>query len=406
MKRSLWIVIAALAAPALLALGFFAGRRAAGPEAQRTALSAAATSSKRVLYWYDPMLPTQHFDRPGRSPMGMQLVPKYADEAATGTGVRIDPRTVQNLGIRTAPVESRALARDLAVPATVSWDLREARTVSARAAGIVTRLDVRAPYTAVRAGQPLAALLAPAWSSAIDEYAALMQSHSADALALRAAARRRLEVLGLDRAEIEAAARGASDRPAVVLRAPQAGVVVTVDVREGQAVAAGQTLMTLNTLDTVWLEAEIPQADAAGIGAGTKVTATVDAEPGHRLRGVVEALLPQVDPESRAQRARMVLENSGHRLVPGMFATVRLHPAAGTALPVVPDGAIIATGKATRVVVAGEDGRFRVVPVTLGRSAAGYTQVLTGLRAGERIVVSGQFLIDSEASLSGALERL
>ena len=406
MKRLPWVLGVVAAALSLLALGYLAGHRASRLAAPHAAAGGAGRASNDVLYWYDPMLPGQHFDHPGLSPMGMQLVPKYAGNATTGGGVRIDPRTVQDLGIRTAIVARRALAVDLRVPATVGWDLRDARTISARVDGIVTRLDVRAPYTRVRAGQPLAEMLAPAWSTALNEYAALLRSHSADAAALRSAARRRLLVMGLTDREVRAAVRDGAARPVITLRAPQAGVVVTVDVREGQSVAAGRTLMTLNGLDTVWVDAEIPQAGIERIGAGTPVTARVDAVPGRTFRGEVEALLPQVDAVSRTQRARIVLENPGRLLAPGMFATVTLRPEAGAVLPIVPDGAVIATGTATRVIVEDASGHFRPVQVALGRSSGGYTEILSGLHGGERIVVSGQFLIDSEASLSGALERL
>lgn len=405
MKRMLVTMGAVLAALLLLLLGYLGGRRQAAAPGQPAAASAPAAKGK-VLYWYDPMVPGQHFDKPGLSPMGMQMVPKYAGAEARGSGVRIDPRTVENLGIRTATVERRALGRAVRVPGTVSWDLRQAITVSARADGIVTRLDVRAPYTAVAAGQPLAALLSPSFSSALNEYAALLQSHSADAQALRAAAHRRLRVLGLDDGAIRAAVRSGGARDAVTVTAPQAGVVTTLDVREGQRVSAGQTLMTVNGLSTVWIVADIPQAEVAEVQAGTPVAATVDALPGRVFHGRVEALLPQVDPGTRTQRARIVLDNSDHALAPGMFASVDLHPTTGAAMPVVPDGALIATGNATRVIVADGDGYFHPVPVRTGQSADGYTAILAGLDGGERIVVSGQFLIDSEASLSGALDRL
>ena len=408
MRRPALTAAALFAAIALVALGYRIGRRAtppAGHPAPATP-SGGAPPARRILYWYDPMAPEQHFAHPGLSPMGMQMVPKYASRAAGSPGVRIDPRMVENLGIRTAIVERRALPAGVRVPASVSWNLDDAYTISARADGIVTRLDVRAPYTRVAAGQPLAALLAPAWGGALAEYAALLHTRSSDARALRVAARERLRVLGLSDRDIRDAIRGRGPGSAVAVRAPEAGVVVTVDVREGQRVDAGQTLMTLNGLGTVWLLAAIPQDAIGGIGAGTPAEARVDAFPGRIFHGSVEALLPEVDPVTRTQRARIVLANPERMLAPGMFATVSLRPAPGPALPLVPTGAIIATGAATRVILATGNGHFEPVPVVLGRSAGGYTEVLRGLRGGERIVVSGQFLIDSEASLSGALGRL
>jgi membrane fusion protein, copper/silver efflux system len=405
MKRPLVIFAAVVAAAALLVVGYLGGRRqaATAPASAHPSATVPDTAGK-VLYWYDPMVPEQHFDKPGLSPMGMEMLPRYADAGAAANVVRIDPATVQNLGVRTALVERRVLSTALRVPGTVAWNPREATTISARVDAVISKLRVRAPYTQVTAGEPLADLLAPQWSSALAEYDALQDAQSADAKALRGAARERLQVLGLNSADIRAARRGAG--AVVTLHAPQAGVVTTLEVREGQRVSAGQTLMTLNSLATVWVEAALPQAVAGAVRAGTPVMVSSDALPGQVFHGSVETLLPDVDSATRTQRARIVLANPGGRLSPGMFVSVQLQPAEGEALPVVPDDALIATGQQTRVILAEADGHFRPLAVRTGRSADGYTEILAGVHGGEKVVVSGQFLIDSEASLSGALERL
>jgi Cu(I)/Ag(I) efflux system membrane fusion protein len=409
MKRPTVILIAVPVAIALVALGYVGGRRRSPvePSPAPAAGPASGAGSKKVLYWYDTMVPQQHFDHPGLSPMGMQMVPRYAD-ANVGSdhgALRISAATLQNLGVRTATVERRVLGAALRVPGTISWDLRQASTISARVDAVIVKLDVRAPYTAVTAGAPLAELLAPQWNSALAEYGALQQAGSSDARALRNAARERLQVLGMTTADIRSAQRG-GDRSAITLHAPQAGVVTTLDVREGQRVTAGQTLMTINGLSTVWVEAALPQGVAGTVSATTPVSVSVDALPGRTFKGTVETLLPDVDNATRTQRARIVIENPDGALSPGMFATVQLDPARGEARPVVPDDALIATGSQTRVVLAEANGHFRDVEVKAGRSAGGYTEILAGLGGGEKVVVSGQFLIDSEASLSGALERL
>jgi Cu(I)/Ag(I) efflux system membrane fusion protein len=164
--------------------------------------------------------------------------------------------------------------------------------------------------------------------------------------------------------------------------------------------------MTVNGLSTVWVEAALPQAAAGTVRSGTPVVVTVDALPGRSFPGTVETLLPDVDAMTRTQRARIVLDNPDGALSPGMFATVQLNPTPDAAVPVVPDDALIATGSQTRVIVAEADGHFRPLAVRTGRSAGGYTEILDGMHGGEKVVISGQFLIDSEASLSGALERL
>ena len=405
MKRPSVIFAAALIALALLLVGYIGGRRHGGTTlATADAPSSATDAAGKVLYWYDPMVPDQHFPKPGKSPMGMEMVPKYADGGGAAGGVRIDPGTLQNLGIRTVAVERRVLSTAVRVPGTITWNLREAVTVSARVDAVISKLLVRAPYTKVTAGEPLAELLAPQWNSALAEYGALQQAQSADARALRSAARERLHVLGLTSADIRGARRGRG--AAITLHAPQAGVVTTLDVREGQRVSAGQTLMTLNGLDTVWVEAALPQAEAGSVRSGTPVTVSVDALAGQEFHGSVETLLPDIDSTTRTQRARIVLANPDGRLSPGMFVAVQLRPASGAAVPVVPDDALIATGQQTRLIVADAHGRFHPVVVRIGRSSGGFTEILHGLHGDEKVVVSGQFLIDSEASLSGALDRL
>lgn len=382
------------------AFAYRVGRRHPSTEAPMQATSGTAP----VLYWYDPMMPGQHFAKPGLSPMGMEMVPRYAGTSADKNEVRIDSATVQNLGVRTAVVERRVLDGEVTAPGTVTWDLRQAITVSARVNAVITRLDVRAPYTTVATGTPLAELLAPEWSSALAEAEALRHVQSDDAKALRGAAQQRLQVLGLLAADVRVS--GGRGSTAITLHAPRAGVVTSLEVRDGQRVNAGQTLMTINGLDTVWIEAALPQATASTVHAGTPVSVRVGALPGRVFEGAVESVLPDLDATTRTQRARIVLSNRDGALSPGMFAQVRFAPARGEAMPVVPDDALIAVGDRTRVMVAEGEGRFRPVAVHAGRSANGYTEVLDGLRGGEKVVVSGQFLIDSEASLSGALERL
>ena len=402
MNRTMTRIMSIASAAALLAIGFAGGgwwaRRYAGGITMSPP-AAATPQGGQALYWYDPMMPEQHFDKPGKSPfMDMQLVPKYADDIEDA-GIRIAAGVQQNVGIRTAMVDVGRLAAGIRVPATVTWDLRLESMVSARVDAIVSHLNVKAPYQRVRRGQPLATVLAPAWGVAMAEARALGQAQSESARSLQSAARQRLRVLGLPR---NAASAGGS----AVLTAPGDGVVSEILVREGQTILTGMPMFRINGTETVWLEAAIPQAATVGIGPGTPVEASFSALPGRRFSGEVETLLPLIDTATRSRRARIVLRNPDGVLVPGMFAELLLQPEAGTAAPSVPTEALIATGSDTRVIVVGEDGRFQPVRVRTGRVGGGRTEILAGLTGGERVVTSGQFLIDSEASLSGALQRL
>lgn len=399
---------AAVAALVLLAVAGAIGYFIARPSAPTAASGIAAKSSssdRKVLYWYDPMTPQQHFDHPGLSPMGMQMVPKYADEngSAGQNIVRIDPAEVQNLGMRTTVVKVAPLPGAVNVPGTVEWDQQLAVMVSARTNATIEKLYVRVPFTAVKAGRPLAEILAPEWSAAAAEYFALGDAQSAEGRALRDAARERLHALGMGDATIRGLREG---HGTITLRAPTDGVISSLNVKEGQQVGEGMPIMSINGLDKVWVDAAVPQSQAGGIATGTPITATISALPGETFHGEVEALLPDVSAATRTQRARIVLDNPKHDLAPGMFADLRIQGAASTPHPLVPTEAVIADGTDTRVIEALGGGQFKPVRVKTGRSSGDMTEILTGLHGGERIVTSGQFLIDSEANLSGALTRM
>jgi Cu(I)/Ag(I) efflux system membrane fusion protein len=391
---------AALAGAALLVVlslgaGYFWGHRSP------TGMSAAApkASPQQVLYWYDPMVPDQHFDKPGKSPfMDMQLVPKYAGDATGTAGVRIDPQVRQNLGVRTVAVGRGRLPGSARVPGTVSWNLRDERLISVPAEAVVEHLVVRAPFEPVRAGQVLLTVRAPVWSTALAEAQALGSARSSEARELQSAATSRLRALGLP------AGAHADGRGGIAITAPITGIVSELLVREGQAVPAGAPLLRLNGTRSIWVEAALPSALAAGVSVGDSVEVTTDGQGAAPMTGTIAVLLPQVDATTRTQRARIELDNADGRLSPGQYVQVALQPSATDAV-LVPSEAVIADGIQTRVIVLRND-RFVPVVVRTGRSAGGRAEILEGLSPGERVVASGQFLIDSEANLSGALDRL
>ena len=383
---------------AALALGYRWGRGESTPR-MTTAASAPATAEAKVLYWYDPMVPDQHFDKPGKSPfMDMQLVPKYADGAAPGGGIRIDPEVRQNLGVRTVAVGRGRLPASVRVPGTVGWNLREERLISLPVDAVVEHLIVRTPYEPVRAGQVLLTVRSPVWTAALAEASALRSAQSSEARALRGAANERLRALGLP------SGAQSDGRGGIALTAPVSGIVSEIAVREGQSAPARSPLVRLNGTRSVWVEAALPTALTAEIAQGSAVQVFTDADASTPITGRIDALLPQVDASTRTQRARIELDNAEGRLSPGQFVQVALEPTTTDAI-LVPSEAIIADGMQTRVIVL-RDEHFVPVAVRTGRSAGGKTEVLSGLSPGERVVASGQFLIDSEANLTGALDRL
>ncbi|ADG10981.1 efflux RND transporter periplasmic adaptor subunit [Caulobacter segnis] len=367
----------------------------------KPAMSQAPADGRKALYWYDPMVPAQHFDKPGKSPfMDMQLVPKYAGEAETSgpaAGVRIDPSAAQNLGFRLATVEEGVLSSGLTATGIVDFNQRDVAVVQARSGGFVQRVYGRAPGDVIAAGAPLADLLVPEWGGAQAEYLAVRRTGDA---ALVAAARQRLRLLGMPDGAIASLDRDGRPRTTITVTAPLGGVISKLDVRAGMTVAMGQTLAEINGLSKVWVTAAVPEAQAGQLRPGQGVGVTLAAYPGEALRGTVQAVLPQAQGDSRTLQARIELANRDGRLKPGMFATIAFDAAARTAL-LVPSEAVIRTGTRNVVMLAADGGRYRAVEVRTGREAGGRTEILAGLSSGQRIIASGQFLIDSEASLAG-----
>ena len=372
--------------------------------------AAAPVEGRKPLYWHDPMYPQQKFDRPGKSPfMDMQLVPVYGDEKQDDSSVAISSRVVQNLGVRTALAEEGSLQSRLEAVGAVAFDERNVAVVQARVNGFVERLFARAPLDPVRKGEPLVEILAPDWVAAQEEYLALRRSPLAND-ALRQAARRRLVLVGMPDETIAALEADGRTRPRITLTAPISGVVAELGVREGMTIAPGAMLFRINGLATVWVNAEIPEASAARVRPGTRIESTIPAYPGEKFAGTVSAILPEVNPATRTVKARIEIANPGGKLKPGMYATVDFAPQERRQAVLVPSEAVIRTGTRSVVVVAepSKDGaqRFRPVDVKLGAEAGGKTEVLEGLAAGTNVVVSGQFLIDSESSLKATESRL
>jgi Cu(I)/Ag(I) efflux system membrane fusion protein len=402
MKRQTTII--ALGAIALaLAAGF--GSYRIGLERGK-AIVPAAPAEKKVLYWHDPMVPGQRFDKPGKSPfMDMQLVPVYADAGEAGQdGVSVSARVQQSLGIRTAEVTTGSLGAALQAVGTVAFDERSVALVQARSGGFVERLFVRAPLEPVRKGQPLLQMLAPDWVAAQEEY--LSVKRMAGVPGLLDAARQRMRLAGMSEQQVRQVDAGGKADLRITVVAPVSGVVTELNAREGMTVAAGAPLFRINGLDPVWVNAEVPESAAAQVRPGSVVEATTAAFPGVAFKGKVGAILPEVNAATRTLKARIELANPKGELVPGMFAAIRLTPSARAQALLVPSEAVIQTGTRSVVMLALGEGKFAAADVETGAEANGMTEIRKGLEAGQKVVVSGQFLLDSEASLRGTRARM
>lgn len=362
----------------------------------------APTSAADVLYWYDPMRPEVKFDKPGPSPfMDMALVPKYRGSADEG-GISVNSRMSQNLGVRVLPAAVSTLAPQVTVTGTVAVDERQMAVLTTRAGGWIESLDVRATGDPVQRGQRIGGLYSPDVLAAEEEYLLALRS---DDQALIPAARRRLELLGVLTGQLERIARRRSAERQIDLVAPITGVVTELLVRDGSAVTGGMPLMSLADLSRVWVLAEVPESLGAWLKPGQAaevLLAGVGTEP---IKGRLDYLYPEVSATTRTLRVRIVVANNAAFLRPGMSARVTLQGEPRAAL-LVPTESLIRSGDRTAVILAEGEGQFRPVAVVAGAEQGEQTEILSGLKAGDPVVISGQFLIDSEANLRGALDRL
>ena len=365
--------------------------------------TAEGGGEREILYWYDPMVPNERYPGPGKSSMNMETIPKYADEGGTTAtpGVRIDPALAQNLGVRYATARHGDLEGDLSATAVVDYNERDIAVVQSRADGFVQRVYNRAPGDVIAAGAPLVDLLIPTWGGAQTEYLAVRRTGNTP---LIQAARQRLVLMGMSESLIASVERSGRARNTITISTPTGGVIKTLGVRAGMSVTQGMTLAEINGLATVWVNAAIPEALGSRLRVGQSVEVALTAFPGERFTGRLTALLPELVGDSRTVTGRIEMANRGGRLRPGMFGRITFGGGSTTAL-LVPTEAVIRTGERDIVMLARPEGRYQPAEVRVGREAGGQTEILAGLREGERIVASGQFLIDSEASLSGVTAR-
>ena len=367
----------------------------------------ASNSDKKVLHWHDPMVPGQKFDKPGKSPfMNMQLVPVYADDAGDEGKVTISSRVQQNLGIRTAEVTKGNLASAIVAVGSVAYNERDVALVQARSNGFVERLYVRAPLDLVHKGQALAELYVPEWVAAQEEYLTVWHMKEIGGDALIGGARQRMRLVGMTDEQIRLVESKGKVQPRLTITAPIGGVVTELAVREGMTVMAGAPLFRINGLGTIWVNAEVPESLSAQVRPGNAVEARTPSLPGTIFKGMVGAILPEVNPATRTLKARVELSNPSGQLVPGMFATINFTSAVREDVLLVPTEAVIQTGTRSVVMVAQGDGKFVTVDVEIGTETNSQTEIRKGLEVGQKVVISGQFLIDSEASLKGTTTRM
>ncbi|MDR2050237.1 MAG: efflux RND transporter periplasmic adaptor subunit [Deltaproteobacteria bacterium] len=366
------------------------------------ALRPSAGGEREILYWYDPMYPGTRFDKPGKSPfMDMDLVPRYA-EADEGSGILVDPAQVRNLAVRTERAVRGALSFTREIPANLVFNDSRIARAQPRAEGFVEKTYALAVGDTVTEEQPLADITVPAWAADQSEYL-LLRGQKAEPSLVRGV-RERLRLSGMPEELLKAVESSGRVQTSLTVRAPIAGVITGIDVYPGMNVDKGMTLATIQGTDPIWLTAEVPERDMLLVG-GTRLRVSVPAHAGRVFHASSYTLLPNANAETRTVPLRLSLDNADGLLRPGLTASVRLRGSLGEGL-LVPAASLIDLGEEQRVIARTPDGRFVPKKVTVLRSEGERTLLADGLEEGEEIVVSGLFLIDSEANLRGALERM
>lgn len=356
------------------------------------------------LYWIAPMDPNYRSDEPGLSPMGMELVPVYAEgESDSGPGtISISPEVVNNIGVRTGRASYQAISTEINTVGYVDYDQDQLVHIHARIDGWVEKLYVTAG-SPVQTGQPLYDLYSPELVAAQEELVLAISRNNAT---LTQGAERRLQALQVPQQTIDQIKSQGQVQPAVTFRSPSSGFVDNLNIREGFYVTPANTLMSVGALDQVWVEAEVFERQSALVEVGQPVSMQLDYLPGRTWSGQVDYLYPTLDATTRTARVRLRFDNEDMSLKPNMFASIRIEAESPNQPLTVPREALIRTGAQDRVVLALGDGRFKSIEVAVGRLDSQRVEILSGLAEGDEIVTSAQFLLDSESSKSSDFTRM
>jgi Cu(I)/Ag(I) efflux system membrane fusion protein len=397
MNRNTILIVAIVTA---LVVGLLIGRGSA----PRPGAEPGAPAEREILYWVAPMDSNYRRDEPGKSPMGMDLVPVYADEVTNKPGVvSIDPTMVNNLGVRTALAERGTLPRLIDTVGYIGYDEDTLQHVHTRVEGWIEKLVATATGDPVKEGQLLFELYSPTLVSAQQEYLAALSSTNEG---LRAASRDRLLALGMTDRNIARLDRDRTASQRVRVYADTDGVIADLGVREGMFVTPATEVMSIAQLDKVWVVAEVFERQSALVEPGQPATVELDYLPGLSLQGTVDYVNPELDPKTRTLKVRLRFDNEGARLLPNMFARVVIEGRPVNNIVHVPREAVVRGGSSSRVVVDLGDGVFESRKVLVGIESGDRVAIRRGLREGERVVVSAQFLIDSESNIESALSRM
>ena len=370
-----------------------------------------ASGDRKIKFYKSSMNPSEIGSGPRKDSMGMDMVPVYEDEAAATESsiIAIDSTTTQTMGIRTATVTRGPLRRLIRTVGVIDYNETTLADVTTKFKGWVEKLYVNATGQLVMRGDPLFEIYSPEIYSAQREYLLVLEqgTNASGGDSLRPSTLRKLKFLDISDEQIAELERTREPSKTVRIVAPQDGFVMEKMVVEGQMVEPGMKMYRLADLGLVWVQAQIYEQDLPYIQLGQEVTVTLSYLSDREFRGRVTYIYPNIDEKTRTARVRMEFHNPGYFLKPGMFATVQVVSQLDPSALLVPDMAILRSGEKNTVFVALEEGKFEPRTVTLGSQAENdMYQVLSGLKEGERIVTSGQFMLDSESQLREAIQKM
>lgn len=369
--------------------------------------SASVNSNNEPLYWVAPMDANYRRDQPGKSPMGMDLVPVYADDAKgekapVGT-VTIDPSVVNNLGVKSAFVEKTILSPNIDTVGYIAFDESKLWQVNVRVAGWVETLNINAIGERVNKGDVLFTIYSPELVKAQEE---LLNAYRTGRKGLVKGARERLYSLGVDKPQINSIVRTGKANKNIEIKATSNGVIASLNIREGGYLSPSQIVITAGPLEDVWVDAEVFERQAHWLSSGNKAVMTLDAVPGKTWEGEVDYVYPILDPKTRTMRMRLKFDNQDGALKPNMFANITIQPKTKEEVLTIPRQSVIRSGGMTRVVLDEGNGKYRSARIVVGREAGNKTEVVKGLKENDKVVKSAQFLLDSESSKTAELSRI
>jgi len=362
-------------------------------------------SEPKILYWVAPMDANYQRDKPGKSPMGMDLVPVYEEaggESEAGL-VTISPAVENNLGVRTGQVVNEPLNIDIKTLGTVQANENALWQINSRVSGWIEKLYVKSVGVEVENGQPLFDLYSPELVKAQES---LFNAISLNRSNLISSSKARLQALGVNKGQIENIIRNKKVLQNITVFAPQKGTISELKLNEGAFISPSTVVITAVNLDTVWVDVEVFAAQVSLVKLGDFASMTLDYFPGQKWDGQVDFIYPEMNASNRTLRVRLQFDNPTALLKPNMFASVTLIPQMKQSTLQIPREAVIYAGNMNRVVLALGEGKFKSVLVNLGLENKKSVEVLSGLSEGQEIVTSAQFLLDSESSISADFGRM